>query len=271
MRITVTAVLFSGLSIVIFAAHAQKLPKVQKTGVRAPENIKIDGELSEWNGRFQAYNRGNHLYYTVSNDDNNLYLTTHMDDGVGNIKIFKGGLTFTIIHPAKKANSLSITFPAITNKATTDADQLQMNQLIYKRLKSDTIANKAKIDSLISSSNKLIAKVYNQILVTGIPETNEPLMSINNTEGIRVAGLFDRDMNYTYELAIPIKYLDAIINKGGNYKYNIKLNTHGVVKIKNFQSFDPPLIPVTAQSNPDDLFLNYTTDFSGEYTLAKKP
>jgi hypothetical protein len=270
MRLKITTFLFAGLSIVAFATHAQKLPKVQKTSVRAPENIKIDGELSEWNGQFHAYNRGNHLYYTVSNDDNNLYLVAHMDNGVGNTKIFKGGLTFTIIPPAKKANSLLITFPAITNKATIEADQLQMNQLIYKRLKSDTIANKTKIDSLISSSNNLISKVYNQILVTGIPETNEPLMSINNTQGIRVAGLFDRDMNYTYELAIPIKYLDATLNNGENFKYNIKLNTHGVVKIKNFQSFDPPLIPVTAQSNPDDLFLNYTTDFSGEYTLAKK-
>ena len=266
MRITVTVV----FSIVVFAAHAQKLPKVQNTSVRAPENIKIDGELTEWNGQFQAYNRGNHIYYTVSNDDNNLYLTAHMDDIVGSGKIFKGELTFTIVPSTKKADKLSITFPAIPKRRTTEIEQIGDGPLVYKILKSDTVGNKLKIDSLISLSNNLIQKVYSQIQVTGIPGINDSLVSVYNTQGIKVGASVDRRMRYNYELAIPLRYLNAIINNSKSFKYNIKLNANSTVEAKGFQSFAPPMLNVTPQSDPDGLFLNYTTDFSGEYPLAKK-
>lgn len=61
-------------------AFAQKLPKVQTTSVWAPPNIKIDGKTTEWNDRFQAHNTGNHVFYTLSNDNKNLYLALRMED-----------------------------------------------------------------------------------------------------------------------------------------------------------------------------------------------
>lgn len=269
MRIRATAVLFAGLSIVVFDARAQKLPKVQKASIRTPENIKIDGELTEWSGQFQAYNRSNHIYYTVSNDDNTLYLAAYMDD-IGSRKIFKGGLTFAIVPASKKADRLSITFPAISKRRTTEIEQLGDGLLVYKILKGDTVANKAKIDSLISSSNMLIKKIYNQIQVTGIPGTQDSLISVYNTQGIKVGAYLDKKMKYTYELAIPLRYLGAAISNNKSFKYNIQLNANSTVVSKGFQSFAPPLLNVTPQSNPDGLFLNYTTDFSGEYMLVKK-
>ena len=57
MRLKITAILFAGLTIIALPAHAQKLPKVQKTSIRAPENIKIDGKANEWDNKYQAFNR----------------------------------------------------------------------------------------------------------------------------------------------------------------------------------------------------------------------
>jgi len=61
-------------SIAFLNTHAQTLPKVQEASLRAPDNIKIDGKPTEWNNQFQAYNTATDLFYTIANDDQNLYL-----------------------------------------------------------------------------------------------------------------------------------------------------------------------------------------------------
>jgi hypothetical protein len=113
------------------AAMAQKMRKVQQGNLRAPVNIKVDGELTEWGNQFQAYNMANLMYYTISNDDNNLYLTVQMADMVGSKKIFRGGLTFTIIPDLKPADKLAITFPFIAKKSFKEEEQLGSNQFAY--------------------------------------------------------------------------------------------------------------------------------------------
>ena len=72
MRRTALLILFS---CVILSAAAQKLPKVQRASLYAPENIKVDGMLNEWDDKLQAYNYATDVYYTISNDDKNLYIT----------------------------------------------------------------------------------------------------------------------------------------------------------------------------------------------------
>ena len=56
------AILFCNMP---FIAIAQKLPKIQLIGKRAPSGIKIDGTATEWNDEFQAYNISNRIYYTI--------------------------------------------------------------------------------------------------------------------------------------------------------------------------------------------------------------
>lgn len=255
-------------------AHAQKLPKVQMAGVRAPGNIKIDGMATEWNDKFRAYNSGQHIYYTLSNDDNNLYLTARMDDMTGDIKIFKGGLTFTIIPLVKTKDKISVTFPVVSRKKRDAMENGSGSHFIlYRDLKSDTIANKAKIESLIAASNSEITKNFKEIYVTGIPEISDTFLSINNIQGILAGAGFDKKMRYTYELAIPISYLEAALSNKKSIKYNIRLNAEPIDAVKR-----PPPRPGIALVDPnarpfnmDELFSLDNTDFSGEYTIANKP
>ena len=254
--------------------HAQKLPKIQTASVRAPQNIQVDGKLTEWNDQFQAYIPGSRIYYTISNDENNLYLTARMDDMAGNIKVFKGGINFSIIPLAKKADKILITFPVISreqrDKMEDGGGVSHLN--LYKRLKADPVANKEKIAALVASSNSDIRKTYKQIYITGIPGV-DTLTAIYNTQNIMVGAGFDNKMRYTYELAIPLKYLEAAINDVKSIKYNIRLRTQPVNaprKVRNVSG--PGLALIDPNARPftmDELYIFEDSDFSGEYTLAK--
>lgn len=257
-------------------AFTQKLPKVQTSSIRVPESGKIDGKTTEWNDLFQAYNSGNHIYYTLSNDDNNLYLTARMDGILGSIKIFKGGLTFTIIPLSKEADGLSITFPVISNRRTGEIEDGEGGPLyLYSILKSNEKANTAKTAPLVSSANNAI-KNYKEIHIKGVPGISDPLLSIYNIQDIMVGASLDKSMRYTYELAIPLKYLEAGISDVKSLKYNIKLRVLPLMEGKSsVQPSNRPavvLMPVRrlGPGSLDDEFSLRETDFSGEYKLAPK-
>ena len=275
MRPVLKYLLLSFSILPLFAA-AQKLPKIQTAAVRAPQNIKIDGKTTEWNDKFKAYNFGQHIYYTLSNDDTNLYLTVRMDDALGSRKILKGGLTFSII-PSTKTERLSIAFPVIT-KSIMDTEQpggtpiLRYNSLQKSNL--NPAAKKTKTDSLIASANAGLLKAYKQMYITGIPEITDSLVSIYNTHNIQVTARYDKSMNYTYELAIPLRYLEAAITNVRSLKYNIKLHTIPPMEMKIIEARNrnrPPVVlgRFVSPGSLDDQFIYGDTDFSGEYTLAK--
>ncbi len=256
-------------------AYAQKLPKVQTAGVRAPANIKIDGKLTEWNDQFQAYNTGQHIYYTISNDDNNLYLSARMDGALGSRKIFKGGLTFAILPLSKESDKLAITFP-ITNVGFMKSTELGgMPFQEYKLLtKKNTAGYKAKIDSLVASNNAGIKKTYKNIYIKGMPGVSDPSVPIYNTLDIAAGAGFDKNMNYTYELAIPLKHLKGSISDDKKLKYVIGLNALSPFTRDHAKPPAPGAteLKVATQLAPeaiDDTFIYNDTDFSGEYTLAK--
>jgi len=82
--------------------NAQKLPALQKESLYAPANIKIDGKATEWDNKFQAYNAANSIFYTLSNDDKNLYLVVFTSENEALSKIIYGGITLTVTDAANK-------------------------------------------------------------------------------------------------------------------------------------------------------------------------
>lgn len=116
------------------------------------------------------------------------------------------------------------------------------------------------------------------IEVEGIKEI-DPVISIYNEEKIKVAAVFDSQLSYTYEMAIPLKYLKLNINYPVKFRYNVKLNgqaaNHSTVTtipsgrfIAVFDEGGRPsyAIPI---SFPAATWA-FPTDFSGEYILAAK-
>jgi len=62
------------LMLIAISAYTQKLPDKQTASVWAPATIKNDGKVTGWENQFQAYNNSCRIWYTVANDDDNLYL-----------------------------------------------------------------------------------------------------------------------------------------------------------------------------------------------------
>ena len=276
MRIIITAISFAGLSIAAFAAHAQKLPKVQKASVRAPENIKVDGEATEWHGQFQAYNKATSIFYTMANDANNIYLIVQATDQNTIKKIVQGGITLAINTSDKKEdkNNLAVTFPKYDKR----------NHPFYlnpdKAPKTaDTLNDKMLADSLMHKYNKQLNNKLQSIGVTGIKGIPDSIISIYNEESIKAAAQFDHKIHYIFELSLPIKYVTSNqSDKAISLHYNIKLNgpmgngsTVTMIPGRNVLTFKSSdgINYSLGEATQENMDFAYPTDFWGVYTLKK--
>ncbi|WP_342644931.1 hypothetical protein [Mucilaginibacter sp. CSA2-8R] len=242
-----------------FFVSAQKLPNVQTASIYAPTDIKINGNTNEWNNKFQAYNKAVEIYYTLSNDDKNLYLTAKAKEREIIDKIIRGGISLIISreNDKKSKNTLSVTYPVLEGPAMWEvADKFARQSINYK--------NKETLN--INDLNTAFAKREKLIGVTGVAAIPDSAISVYNSDGIKTAFLFDDKLTYTYELAVPIKYLNLPGNSGGKFSYQIKINPDPgfkkpIVITANMPPPPPPVMEGTLA----------TTDFKGRYTLAKKP
>ncbi|GAB2978983.1 hypothetical protein GCM10027049_13300 [Mucilaginibacter puniceus] len=250
-------------SLAFLQTSAQKLPKVQTASVRAPANIKIDGKATEWNDKFQAYNPATEIFYTISNDDKNLYLITYVySSEVLFYKVMTGGINFQI---EGNDHELSFCYPAFNDPPP--------------ELSRHRAALSGKEDHpLIVKDNKLFADNAKVIEVIGIDGITDSV-PIYNEYGISVAGRFDASLGYIYELAIPLKYLSTsnVIPQTFKYKISVKGKyMKPLPKIIGITRADGST--TTAQADLDAFTKTVQgletkryaeTNFTGEYTLAK--
>jgi hypothetical protein len=250
-------------------ARAQRLPNVQKDALRAPANVKIDGKATEW-GQYQAYNKATVVYYSIANDNENLYLLVKAEKANMIKKSIMAGITLIVNRSAKKNDTLgqvSITFPLIPRK-----EQFKINEDVDKmhRDVKDTASMSRRADTLMRLANKDIDATSKMIFIKGVKDIADTLLSIYNEENVQAASRFDNKMNYIYELSVPLKYLGFSMDKRGPFAYHVKLNGASSrfvyegsfsVRYVNGQQ-----IVSGNQINQD--WVN-TTDFWGEYTLTK--
>ena len=242
-----------------YLAQGQKLPKIQKVSIYAPQGIQINGNSSEWNDTFQAYNNAVEIFYTLSNDDKNIYLTVKVKQKDIVDKIIRGGLTFTINRQTSKNDNdnLSVTYPVLEGPDMWEV--AGKFGILRNAFQEHETVNINQLNELFKTKEKLIT-------VTGIDKIPDKSISIYNTEGIRSASLFDEKMTYTYELALPLDYLKLPKNSGDTFNYQVKINAAPEVRMPVvITSSTPPPPPPIPQGG------SAATDFRGKYSLAKKP
>jgi hypothetical protein len=244
-------------------SSGQKLPNKQETSLRAPATIKIDGKTTEWNNRFQAYNHATEIFYTLSNDDDKLYLTVQATDQSIINKIFKAGVTFVLTNAEKKKDKdvVSIAYPVLNGP-----NRLSVNVRSKKDIETGA-ANTAIIpDSVVRAYNRMFADRSKLISVNGIAGVDS-LISVFNEDGIKAAGAFDNKMAYIYELAIDLKLLKLSANDAAKITYHIILNNAPATALPLSASNDDLS---AAKLSMEFAQTSAPTDFLGEYTLAKK-
>ncbi|TSJ44164.1 hypothetical protein FO440_08325 [Mucilaginibacter corticis] len=266
LTLLLPAVLFS------IAANAQKLPKIQVTSVAAPANIKVDGKTTEWNNKFQAFNRTTEVYYTLSNSATKLYLTIQSDEQRIIRKITSNGITLTIMaDPKQNKDGLAVTFPAYAKTQRPVYFNLKDPYLAVK----DTNVNNTMADSVMNAYNATLDAAFKAIGVTGEPTIPDSTLSVFNTEGFKAVARFNRKLVYTYELAIPLSYIKFAADKPGTFKYMLQVNgPPGEVRVVDdgrrmvYTAGDGTEVNI-GYPGPNNLGFANPTNFTGEYTLAK--
>jgi len=247
------------------AANAQKLPNVQQTSLRAPADIKIDGKTTEWGDKFQAYNHATDVFYALSNDDNNLYLTIQATDYSIINHIKNGGISLTISTTGKKIikDGMRVTYPEFDKNGKPT---ITSKKLFETRSGSPVTVKQA--DSLALVNTKNWNDKSKLIRVSGIKGIDS-LISVYNEDGIKAAVAFNNQFACTYELAVNLKLLGLSISNPEKFAYNVMLNDvagHGIVITKDDSGNITTVNIISKDAVPEEP----ATDFWGEYTLVKK-
>jgi hypothetical protein len=209
------------LTLMLISVHltliAQKIQNVQIGNVWAPTAVKIDGKLTEWGESLKAYNKNVQLWYTIANDDKNIYLVIKSTDLDNNNKILAGGISFTLNTEGKKKtkNAFTITFP-IVKRAGGRIGHGGRRGGFGGDDTPDTAA-------IVTQQNQTLA-TGKEISAIGFADITDTLVSIYNEYGIKAAANIDVKGVMVYELAIPIKLLKIAVNDQKELAYNIKIN-----------------------------------------------
>ena len=243
------------LMVSAFIAKAQKLPATQQISLRAAADVKIDGKALELNDTFQALNHNCDIYYTISNDDNNLYLTIQATFPDVIRRILNGSITFSVSPSGKKNDKqlMSITYPVFSSPVSVN---------LSRKPQSDKEA-----DSLVSTFNKRVKVNWKTIKTSGMKGVDTTI-SIYNDDGIQAASAFNSKLAYTCELSVALKHFELNIDHPAKFAYHIMINEvaqHGI-DIKKDAAGNIMSINVTKGA----VMGQPATDFWGEYTPAKK-
>jgi hypothetical protein len=211
-------------------AQDAKLPNVQTgTGVVSPA-VKVDGNLKEWNDSFQAYNKQTKLFYSVSNDDQLLYLVVKSTDTQNSNKIAAGGISFILNTDGKKKakDAVSFTYPVIVRAARPDGDRGGFGGAGGGFGGGDRGGfggrNATPDSATLAARHKQTIDAAKEIKVLGFKDIADSLLSVYNEYGIKSAIGYDAKGNYTYELAIPLKLLNLTPGDNKEIAYAIKVN-----------------------------------------------
>lgn len=248
---------------------AQKLPNIQTTSLRAPANIKVDGKATEWNNKFQAYNKAVEASYTVANDAKNLYLILHVTDRDIIHKIINSGVSFTINSSGKKTDKdgITVTYPRLGRE-----NRPSINLKNTPVWSSNPAVAKMQADSFMNVNNNQLTKIK-EIKTSGIKDVDS-LISIYNQNGIKAAGLFDNKMAFTVEMAIDLKLLKLSGTTPDKVAYHVKLNALSMdytpgINITRDANGEIKSLSIIKDQAPRNQTVMSDTDFWGEYTLAK--
>lgn len=290
IKTTAAVLLFAGVGSI---ANAQKMVSVQEMGIAPSANVKADGKLTEWNDTFQAYNKSTLVYYSLANDDKNLYLAIKCSSQLASAKIIAGGINL-IINPAGKKSDKGatvITFP-IANVGNAYSQLASVKPV-------GATGGLTVVDSVeIKELHKTAIADAKEIKVRGVKEITDSVISVYNDYGIKAGLNYDAKNNLTYELAVPLKYLN--LTDGTPFTYSIKVNGiqlnnqpvapslsmgGGGISALNPENtrvqtvvFAPTSVVGSSgagagrqqASLADDIqSMSFPTDFWGKYTLAK--
>lgn len=257
------------LAALLFAnAQAQKLPNKQEGALKISKKIKVDGVSLEVGGQYNAFNNATGLFYSIANNDKQLYIVLQANEPEIINKIALTGVKFTIKSVDDKNARVSLTYPAQSKDV-----HVYFNLTTRKGQQPDT--SKKTVDSIMAANNKKATENFKRIRVEGL--ANADTISIYNDLEIEAFGKFDAKKAFTVEMALPLEILRKEINQANTFAYEITVN--GAPPIWVGPSVTTGSTDPAATARAEEQFRKTIENFnakrtaqtnvSGEYTLAK--
>lgn len=250
-------------------SYAQKLPQLQQISLRTPANAKADGKVTEW-VKMHAYNPNAEVYYTIANDDIKLYLVFQSKNDDMLAKLVNGGITFLVQRSGKKSDNgaVGVKFPYM----------LEKSQMVGFGWNTDNGNDK---NLFAKAMSKRMAEKIKWIYTKGLVGKDGPIPIYNN-EGILAGAALDSKGIYTCELTLDLSLLGLSTTNPAKFAYHVIINgppnKYGEpFKPEKWHAVNTNGSPVTEaqlEMIRQDLQKRHsastgTTDFWGEYTLAK--
>ena len=154
------------------------------------KSVKADGNPEEWSTPLRFYEKNSKLYYTVSNDSENLYLCIIANEEQVQMKIIQSGIQLWIDTTGKNKQQIGIMFPL--------ADQAKNIHPSNTRVKGQNPDSR-------SSFKKLFISEFKEMTVSGFRTPIEGTIPTQNNYGISVNINCDSNNVLVYEAIIPFK------------------------------------------------------------------
>lgn len=217
--------------------------------------ITIDGKMSEWSNPLRFYDQESGINYSISNDNQNLYLCCTVANEQMQLKILRSGIEFSIDTLGEKKFPIIIKYPYSTNPNQAPVRDLntkpntsiqpKTNAQSENNIESDfnippnsnvqlnsnpqpAFGTRARVDRSAMKLRFLAEKTEMQL--TGfIPQLGKVIsMSVQNKTGISAAIDFDKNGTMCYETVIPFStfYKNKLASSDSNkvFNYRIKIN-----------------------------------------------
>ena len=151
--------------------------------------VTVDGDLKDWNLPLQYYDEESRLNYSLSNDEQNLYICVRAVDQQSQLKMIHAGFNVWIDTTGKRNQTVGIRFP-----------------LDEKLLPHHTPEHREK--GKMPDMNNLMSKMVleqSQMQLLGFKNANNGVSPLHNESGISAAIKWDSSGVLAYEAVIPFK------------------------------------------------------------------
>lgn len=191
-------------------------PKVYQSLDWQSKVVVADGKIDEWPNPLRFYDDKSKVNYTITNDNNNLYICMKVVSPETQIKIVRGGVELKIDTLGNTKYPISFNYPIAGQPATFEMD---------KRDGEEQGAARPKREEL---KNRMVEQAQEAELVGFKNHLNGIINLHKNQYGIAACIEFDKSGVLFYEAIIPFKtfYKDALSKSDINkvYAFQIKLN-----------------------------------------------
>jgi len=216
--------LFTVISVVAIFFFSACSPKVLYRTSWQSTPVIADGDPSEWRIPLRFYDSDTKLNYTLSNDDEKIYLCVRIVDELAQKKVMRNGLNIWFDTLAKKNKQCGILYP-VPDKG---ADEYQTDGGSGDGSHHHGGGKHGGGDDADAAKRKFLRQA-NQMQLIGFKKGIPDYLAPENEYGINVNINWDKNNIMIYEAVIPFKafYKPALVAKDSLKSFDFSMTIHG--------------------------------------------